>query len=213
MEFPYGETELAYLSKRDPQLKEVIDALGYIPREINPDLFTSVVESIVGQQISMAAQATILKRLRETFPVLDAGTLAAAPPQSLQNLGISGRKTEYIQDFSKKIVSGELDPETLCHLPDEEIIRTLTSLRGIGVWTAEMILIFCLERPDVVSFGDLAILRGMRMLYHHRKITDQLFYKYKRRYSPYGSVASFYLWAVATGHMPGLKDYAPKTRR
>ena len=66
-------------------------------------------------------------------------------------------------------------------------------------------------RPDILSYGDLAILRGMRMVYHHRKITRELFEKYRRRYSPYGSVASLYLWAVAGGVIEGMKDYAPKT--
>ena len=78
------------------------------------------------------------------------------------------------------------------------------------MWTAEMLLIFSLQRPDVVSFGDLAIQRGMRMLYRHRKITRQLFEKYRRRYSPYGTTASLYLWALAGGALPDLTDPAPK---
>jgi len=73
-----------------------------------------------------------------------------------------------------------------------------------------MLMLFSMQRPDILSFGDLAILRGMRMLYHHRKITRQLFKKYRRRYSPYGSVASLYLWAIAGGAIVGMKDYAPK---
>jgi len=73
-----------------------------------------------------------------------------------------------------------------------------------------MLLIFSLQRPDVVSFGDLAIQRGMRMLYRHRKITRQLFEKYRRRYSPYGTTASLYLWALAGGALPDLTDPAPK---
>ena len=73
-----------------------------------------------------------------------------------------------------------------------------------------MILLFCLQRPDVFSYGDLAILRGLRMVYHHRKIDRKLFAKYRRRFSPYGSVASLYLWAIAGGAVEGMKDYAPK---
>lgn len=75
-----------------------------------------------------------------------------------------------------------------------------------------MLLLFCLERPDVLSFDDLAIQRGMRMVYHHRKVTREQFERYRRRYSPYGSVASLYLWAIAGGQFPGFeKDYAPLT--
>ena len=97
-------------------------------------------------------------------------------------------------------------------MSDEEAVRRLASLKGIGVWTAEMILLFCLQRPDIFSYDDLAILRGLRMVYHHRKIDRKLFEKYRRRFSPCCSVASLYLWAVAGGAIPGMKDYAPKRK-
>ena len=98
-------------------------------------------------------------------------------------------------------------------MDDAEAIRALSSLRGIGVWTAEMILLFCLQRPDIFSYDDLAIQRGLRMVYHHRQVGRELFEKYRRRYSPYGSVASLYLWAVAGGAVPELRDYAPQGKK
>ena len=76
-----------------------------------------------------------------------------------------------------------------------------------------MILLFCMQRPDVLSYDDLAIQRGLRMVYHHRKIDRRLFEKYRRRFSPYGSVASLYLWAVSDGAIPELHDYAPKEKK
>ena len=93
-----------------------------------------------------------------------------------------------------------------------EVIRELSSLKGVGIWTAEMILLFCMQRPDVFSYDDLAIQRGLRMLYHHRSIDRKRFEMYRRRFSPYGSVASLYLWAVAGGAIPELKDHKPKKR-
>ena len=96
---------------------------------------------------------------------------------------------------------------------DEDAIRALSSLKGIGVWTAEMILLFCLQRPDIFSYDDLAIRRGLRMVYHHREIDRERFEKYRRRFSPYGSVASLYLWAVAGGEIPEMQDHKPKKRR
>ena len=111
------------------------------------------------------------------------------------------------------MISGELNLEELTNLPDEEVCRRLSALPGIGVWTAEMLMTFSMQRPDIMSFGDLAILRGLRMLHHHRRITPQLFAKYKRRYSPYGSLASLYLWAIAGGAVPGMRDYAPKNSK
>ena len=98
-------------------------------------------------------------------------------------------------------------------MTDEQVIRELSSLKGIGVWTAEMIMTFCMQRPDVVSYGDLAIIRGMRMLYRHREIDKEKFIRYRKRYSPYGTVASLYLWAIAGGAIPELTDPAPKRKK
>ena len=95
-------------------------------------------------------------------------------------------------------------------MDDAGAIRALSELKGIGVWTAEMILLFCMQRPDVLSYDDLAIRRGLRMVYRHRSIDRALFEKSRRRYSPYGSVASLYLWAVSGGAIPELNDPAPK---
>ena len=119
----------------------------------------------------------------------------------------------YIKDFSRKVHSGEFDVEKLAEMTDEEVIKELSSLKGIGVWTAEMLLLFCMQRPDVVSFGDLAIIRGMRMLYRHREIDRKKFDRYRKRYSPYGSVASLYLWAISAGAIPQLTDPAPKKKK
>ena len=122
-------------------------------------------------------------------------------------------KEDYIRDFAHKVHTGQFDPDSIRNMSDEDAIKALSSLRGIGVWTAEMLLLFCLQRQDIFSFGDLAILRGLRMVHHHRKITPQLFEKYRRRYSPYCSVASLYLWAVAGGAIDGMKDYAPRKKK
>ena len=111
------------------------------------------------------------------------------------------------------VKDGTFDIDGIWKKSDEEAIKELSSLQGIGVWTAEMILLFCMQRPNVLSFGDLAIQRGMRMVYHHRKIDRKLFEKYRRRLSPYCSVASLYFWAVAGGSIPGMKDFAPKKQK
>ena len=118
------------------------------------------------------------------------------------------RKAEYITDFAEKIRSGAFNLESVKYMSDADAIRALSSLKGIGVWTAEMILLFCLQRPNVFSYDDLAIQRGLRMVYHHRKIDRKLFEKYHRRFSPYCSVASLYLWEVSGGAIPDMRDYA-----
>lgn len=208
--FPYGETEVAYLKGRDERLGAVIDQIGPIQRPVDSDLFSAVVHHIVGQQISTKAQATIWQRMQEGLGVVDADTILGAEKARLQSFGITFRKVEYITDFARRVKEGSFDLEEVWRLPDQQAIAALSGLQGIGVWTAEMILLFCMQRPDVFSFGDLAILRGLRMVYHHRRIDRKLFEKYRRRFSPYGSVASLYLWAVAGGAIPGMRDYTPK---
>ena len=206
MYFDYGETEVQYLRSRDKWLGEVIDRVGMIRREVDPDLFAAVVHHIVGQQISTKAQATIWQRMQDALGRVNAETILAAGVPRLQALGISFRKAEYITDLAEKVRTGAFDLDAVAHMSDEDAIRALSSLKGIGVWTAEMILLFCLQRPDVFSYDDLAIQRGLRMVYHHRRIDRKLFDRYRRRFSPYCSVASLYLWAVAGGAIPELRE-------
>ena len=210
MYFQYTTKETDYLSQKDKRLGEAIQRIGPIQREVDTDLFSSVVHHIIDQQISAKAQATIWQRMQEALGSVDAEHILAAGVPQLQKLGMTFRKAEYITDFAQKVQNGEFDLEEIWQKPDEEVIRELSSLKGIGVWTAEMILLFCMQRPDVFSYDDLAIQRGLRMLYHHRKIDRKLFAKYRRRFSPYCSVASLYLWAIAGGAIPEMHDYAPK---
>lgn len=208
MYFEYGETELSYLRQKDKRLCAVIDRIGHIDRTVDTDLFSSVVHHIVGQQISAKAQATVWGRMQDALGEVNAETILAAGVPKLQSLGMTFRKAEYITDFADKIRSGAFNLESVKYMSDADAIRALSSLKGIGVWTAEMILLFCLQRPNVFSYDDLAIQRGLRMVYHHRKIDRKLFEKYHRRFSPYCSVASLYLWEVSGGAIPGMRDYA-----
>ncbi len=204
--FEYGLDAIGHLKKKDKRLGSAIDRIGPIQRKTEDDLFTGVVHHIVGQQISTAAQATVWGRLRGLLGEVCADTICLCSREALQSCGITFKKADYILDFARKVQSGEFNVEALRDMADRDVIATLSSLNGIGVWTAEMLMIFCMQRPDVVSYGDLAIRRGMRMLYRHRKLDKMLFSKYARRYSPYGSVASLYLWAIAGGAIPELAD-------
>lgn len=207
--FIYGEKEIEFLKKSDPVLAKIIEEVGPIKRTIIPDLFTALVNSIVGQQISSKAMETVWGRFEERFPQITPETINNATLEEIQQCGMSIRKATYIKEAAAKIVSGELDIDELYTLSDEEVIEKLSALHGVGIWTAEMIMIFCMQRPNIMSWGDLAIQRGLRMLYRYRKIDKKLFQKYKRRFTPYASVASLYLWAVAGG-AGDLKDPALK---
>jgi DNA-3-methyladenine glycosylase II len=211
--FRYGDTEIFYLKERDKRLAWAIDRIGQVKREVHPDLFAALVQSIVGQQISTKAQMTIWGRMKAGLGKITPPAILACPEAELQRFGISFKKAAYIHGAAEKIANGSLDLDTLQTMNDDEVCKTLVKLPGVGIWTAEMLMLFSMQRADIVSSGDLAILRGMRMLYHHRKITKVLFEKYRRRYSPYGSAASLYLWAVAGGAIEGMKDYAVREEK
>lgn len=213
MYFKYGEKEISYLKNKDKKLAEVIEKVGLIERETDSELFSALAHHIVGQQISTKAQATIWERMKKSLGAVTPETILNASVDEIRSFGISLRKVEYIKDFAEKVHTGEFDIEAAEKMEDDELIKYLTALKGVGVWTAEMILLFCLQRPNVFSFDDLAIQRGLRMVYHHRKIDRKLFEKYKRRFTPYCSVASLYLWAVSNGAIPEMRDYALKNKR
>ena len=209
MNFYYDEEAIRYLKAKDPILADIIDRIGPIERPIDADLFSALINNIVGQQISMKAQETVWKRMLAAFGAITPENLGLVSVEEIQQCGLSTRKATYIREAAEKVLSGECNLEALKDMNDEEVIAELSQLRGIGKWTAEMLLIFSMGRQDVLSWDDLAIHRGLRMVYHHRKITKPLFQKYKRRYAPYGSIASLYLWEVSVGVLPDLKDYAP----
>lgn len=204
--FEYGEEEIRYLKSKDKRLGKVIDRLGYIRRKTDSDLFTAVVHHIVGQQISTRAQQTIWTRMNEGLGSVTAETLLSAGRDRIKSFGMTYRKADYILDFSRQAESKAFDGEAVANLDDQGAIRALTALKGIGIWTAEMILLFCLKRKDILSYGDLGIIRGLRMLYRHREVDRVRFERYRKRFSPYGSVAALYLWAISGGAVPELTD-------
>lgn len=198
MEFyRYGTTETDYLKSRDPKLGAVIDRIGFIKHQVIPDLFAALVNSIVGQQISPKAADTVWNRLLQRFGAITPESIREAAPEEIQCCGLSSRKAGYIKAIAENVVSGECNLAELASLPDDEAIKRLSALPGIGVWSAEMLLIFSLQRPDVVSFGDLAARRGMMKVYGLAYLTKEDFHKIRERYSPYGTVASLYLWEAA----------------
>jgi DNA-3-methyladenine glycosylase II len=208
--FPYGEKEIEYLKKADKKLATVIDQIGIIERPIIPDLFSALVHSIVGQQISTKAHQTIWERIQNRSGEITPAVIDNLTLEELQQCGISFRKADYIKSVAQKILRSEFDIHSLHSMSDEEVCAKLSELNGIGVWTAEMLMIFSMQRPNILSYGDLAIHRGLRMVYRHRKIDKTKFNKFWKRYTPYASVASLYLWAVAGGAIDELKDYTPK---
>lgn len=195
--FTYGQKETDHLTARDPILGEVIRSIGKINRPVTPDLFESLVSSIVSQQISKKAYSTVWGRVRERVGRITPENILKVDREELKACGLSYRKTDWIRTGAEMVISKELDLNRLPELTDQELIKELTRLPGIGAWTAEMLLIFSLQRPDVLSWGDLAIQRGIRRTYGMEKLTRQEFEVIRQRLSPFNSVASLYFWEMS----------------
>ncbi len=195
--FKYGPAEIDHLKRRDKKLGAAIEVIGVIRREIRPDPFEALVMSIVAQQISNKAADSVRAKLRNLLREITPERIADADFTHMRECGLSGRKVEYIKGIAEAALRRQIDFSRLHEMENEEIIRRLVPLRGIGVWTVEMLLLFSLCRPDIVSWDDQAIRRGMMSLYGLSQLTKQQFDRYRKRYSPYGSVASLYLWALA----------------
>jgi len=195
--FTYGQTEINYLKKADPVLGKAMDRIGRIQRVIIPDLFSALIYAIVGQLISVKTAQTVWQRMQDKFGEVTPYYIASQTADSIQSCGITMKKAICIKNISETIVHGKLDLNELHSSSDSEIIKRLTLLNGIGKWTAEMLLINSMERPDVVSWGDLAIRRGMCKLYGLKEISKEQFEENINRSSPYGSTASIYLWQIS----------------
>lgn len=205
MHFQYDEKEINYLSTKDKKMQYIINKIGIIKRECDDNLFEAVLHHIIGQQISTFAQTTIWNRIKTKLINITPETILNINDDELQSCGLTYRKVDYIKDFAKKINSGIFNLNEINNMEDEEAISYLSSLKGIGRWTAEMILLFCLQRKNIFSYNDLAIQRGLKKIYHHKKITKDLFEKYRRRFSPYCSVASLYIWHVSGNRCKDIK--------
>jgi len=195
--FDYGQEEINYLKSVDETLGAAMTRMGKVERVVIPDLFTALVYAIVGQLISVKAVHTIWARMQERLGEISPQNMAMQTAEHIQKCGMTMKKAACIKNMADTIKQGEFHLDELYDLTDEEVIKKLLTLNGVGRWTAEMLLIHAMERRDVVSWGDIAIRRGMMKLYNLRSITKEQFEQYRLRYSPYGSIASIYLWEIS----------------
>ena len=202
MNFPYSEKELQYLSSRDEKMKIAVKMFGKIERETEPRLFYALIHQIAGQQISNKALETVWGRFLSHFKEITPEKINAEPLDNIQKLGVSNRKATYIKNIAEKVLNKEFDIESLKNLSDDDAVKELIKLDGVGKWTAEMFLLFSLCRENILSYGDFAIKKGLQILHNHKEITKMVFEKYRKLYSPYCSVASFYLWQIGNSDLP-----------
>lgn len=194
MEYQYSETELNELKAKDPALASSIKDIPHIHKEIWPDPFASLSRQVIAQQISNKALMGIL---RKAEPILNPDAILAMDIASLRGLGISERKAKTLKSIALLAKEGKLDKKRLSGLTDEEIIAELTAIKGIGRWTGEMFLLFCLERPSILSYGDYGIRKGIMMVYGYKSLSMTRFKKIEKRLSPHLSLASLYFWEIA----------------
>ncbi len=195
--FEYGETEINQLKRKCKKLGAAIDRIGPIKRRTMLNPFEALIFHIVGQQISSKAVKTVWNRFTTLIGEVTSSNILAADHSAIQKCGMTTRKVNYMVNISIAAQSGEIDFGTLHLLSDDDIIKKLSALNGVGVWTVEMLLLFSFCRPNVISYGDLAIRTGIMNLYGLKSLPKSQFEKYKKRYSPYNSVASLYLWALS----------------
>lgn len=195
--FDYGEKEINHLMSVDPLLGSAISRLGHLDRDVVNPLFPALIYNIVSQLVSLKSAETVWANMVERLGGITPDNLRKFSPDDIQRCGMTMKKAICISEVADLVFNKELDLENFENLSDDEVVTQLTKIKGIGRWTGEMILILSMERPDVVSFGDLAIRKGMERLYDIVKISKAQFDKYRSVYSPYGSVASIYLWEIS----------------
>lgn len=190
----------AYLAKVDPVLAPLIQTAP-VPRiEPHKNYYQELVESIVSQQLSVKAAATIMKRFVDLFPgdgFPAADQILTKDIEELRSVGLSRQKASYIQDLAVKVLDGSVKFNHLDALSNDEVIAELTQIKGVGVWTAHMFLLFCMGRLDVLPVGDLGIKNGIQRLYNLKAApTPEDIEKVAKKYKwhPYESVASWYVW-------------------
>ena len=190
------------LCRQAPEFLPIVRQTELESFACSADLFLGLVQSIVSQQLSVKVADVIFRRVETLLGEITAEDLLAADSEALRGCGLSGRKVEYLRGIAEAQRTGTIDFDSLARKSDAEIIAELVKLKGVGVWTAEMLLIFALGRPDILSFNDLGIRRGIMMLNGLESLTETQFEEYRRRYSPYGTLASLCLWRIKDG---GLK--------
>ncbi|UJF33492.1 DNA-3-methyladenine glycosylase family protein [Paenibacillus hexagrammi] len=204
----YQHPAIEMLCNADPKLRMLIRLVGELSLTYGDDPFRSLAMSILSQQLSAKAAATIQARVLELIPEFTPEQLLAADPELLRSCGVSRPKIRYIQDLSQKSLSGELNFSDLDIKNDAEWIKELTTIKGVGTWTAEMFLIFNLGRPNVLSLGDAGLQRAARWLHQIDERPDGNYLgQAGASWSPYRSYASLYLWrAIDLGFVDSGHD-------
>lgn len=206
MFFAYGKKELTYLKKRDKALGKFIAQRGFIERKVESNTFLALIQHIISQQINGKTAEKIFLRVNALCKnLLTERAILALEKADLQACGMSEKKAQNILTAAQFFWEKNITNFYLAEKSDEEIIAELTQLPGVGVWTVEMLLLFSLQRKNILSYGDYGIKKGLCLLHGLEKIDKQTFSAFKEQYAPYGSIASLYLWEIANTKLLEIK--------
>jgi DNA-3-methyladenine glycosylase II len=186
-----------HLSASDPVMAEVIETIGPCTLNRQTNRYRNLVRAIVGQQISGAAARSVFKKLEAQVhtKVLNPDAVSRLTEEELRAVGLSSQKTRYIRDLTDHVQDKRLNLRSLHYKSDEEVIELLTDVKGIGLWTAQMFLMFSLGRPDILPWGDLGIQVAMKNLYGFESLPSKSeCLDIAQPWRPYATIASWYLW-------------------
>src|SRR5215210_7806463 len=189
---------MSHLAASDPVMAQLVEERGPLQLTATSDYFFTLVDSIASQQVSSKAAATIVNRIRALVPdreTPDAESILALPDQSLRDAGLSWRKVSYVKDLAERVASGQIDLAHISQMDDEDVIKALVAVKGIGRWTAEMFLIFSLARPDVLAVDDYGVQVAIKRLYNLPDLPKPAAMRQiAESWRPYRSYALLYLW-------------------
>ena len=202
---------LKHLRRADPIMRDVIRRAGPFTMRRHRNRFRALTFSILSQQISTRAAESIRARLIDYVKPdeISPESIARLTPQELRSVGLSNQKARYLLDLAQNVMRGDLELHRMSRLPDEKVIEALVQVKGIGVWTAQMFLIFSLGRPDVFPFDDLGVRVAIRNLYGLPELPNrETGHKIATAWRPFASIASWYCWRSLefAGPAPGTGD-------
>lgn len=193
---------VAHLQKADPVLDRIIQVVGECTLQRRGEPYEVLVRGILYQQLAGAAASAIERRFLALYDgrTPSPGQLLVTADEALRGAGLSRQKIGYLRDLALKFADGAVDAGALPSLPDEEVVTRVTEIKGIGRWTAEMLLIFCLGRPDVLPVDDLGLRRSAQLAYGLAELpTAKVLQSLAESWRPYRSVATWYLWRSLAG--------------
>ncbi len=195
--FHYTDEELLELKNKDKNLATEIERIGRVERVVIPDIFQALVNAIIGQVISAKVAKSIWENIEKNLGEITPEVFKSLTVEEIKSFGLTQKKSETIKIISELVLNKELDLDSFDNLSDNEVIKELIEIKGIGIWTAEMILINSMERKDIMSFGDIAIRKGLCKVHNLESVNKKEFEEYRKLYSPLGSIASIYFWKIS----------------